>query len=71
MFSPIKPPVSSDILVSADSRAFTVMVLLELTSAFDTADHSIQYLDQHCMIQGQFIRCGSRVVQRFSFGQDM
>lgn len=65
MFFPIKPPVSSDILVSA---AFSLMVLLEL--AFDAADHSTRYPDQHCMIQGQFIRCGSRVVQRFPFGQD-
>uniref|UniRef100_A0A8C2FL91 Reverse transcriptase domain-containing protein n=1 Tax=Cyprinus carpio TaxID=7962 RepID=A0A8C2FL91_CYPCA len=33
--------VSSDILMSADSGKHTVLVLLDLTSAFDTIDHNI------------------------------
>uniref|UniRef100_A0A669EIT0 Reverse transcriptase domain-containing protein n=1 Tax=Oreochromis niloticus TaxID=8128 RepID=A0A669EIT0_ORENI len=33
--------VSSDIMMSADSGASSVMVLLDLTSAFDTIDHTI------------------------------
>uniref|UniRef100_A0A669CXC1 Reverse transcriptase domain-containing protein n=1 Tax=Oreochromis niloticus TaxID=8128 RepID=A0A669CXC1_ORENI len=33
--------VSSDILMAADSGEYTVLVLLDLSSAFDTVDHSI------------------------------
>ncbi|XP_023814400.1 arachidonate 12-lipoxygenase, 12R-type-like [Oryzias latipes] len=33
--------VSSDILMSADSGKYTVLVLLDLSSAFDTANHQI------------------------------
>lgn len=33
--------VSSDILMAAHSREYTVLVLLDLTTAFDTGDHSI------------------------------
>lgn len=33
--------VSSDILMAADAGQYTVLVLLDLTSAFDTVDHNI------------------------------
>lgn len=33
--------VTNDIMMSADSGEYTVLVLLDLTSAFDTANHTI------------------------------
>lgn len=33
--------VSSDLLMAADTGDLTILVLLDLSSAFDTADHSI------------------------------
>ena len=33
--------VSSDVMMASDSGRYTVLVLLDLTSAFDTVDHSI------------------------------
>lgn len=33
--------VSSDIIMAADSGKHTVLVLLDLSSAFDTADHQV------------------------------
>ena len=42
--------VSSDILVSADSGEYTVLVLLDLSSAFDTVDHNILIKRLHDLV---------------------
>lgn len=51
--------MSSDILMAADTGEYTVLVILDLTSAFDTVDHSVMInrLKDLFRITGVVLKC--------------
>ena len=51
--------VQNDILQAVDSRGSAILVLLDLSAAFDTIDHEtlIRTLDAYCGIKGDSLKC--------------
>ena len=51
--------VQNDILQAVDSRGGAILVLLDLSAAFDTIDHEklIRTLDEYCGIKGDPLKC--------------
>lgn len=61
--------IHNDILLSADNKTPMILVLLDLTAAFDTVDHSIliSRLSNHVGIQGPVLKWFSSYLKTRSF----